>query len=411
MMFAAKSICFFLFLMFVAVTQVVSSTGVNKTTAEGKVFITGDHNEVVVSTARETKIALAEIKSKLQSLSAKDEDLARKLQALDERNERGGKLDAINETVNNCCKTVGSLEQKLEKKLDLVNESNAALALQLEVMSQTLQTTIEKQGKLDAINETIKTLSKTVESLEETVERKMGSLNKSNTALSVQVQMMSQRLGKLEKQAAVCCTSVAPAYALLFPRKGTSDYVITRGMPSLKAVTVCLWMKTADTGNYGTPLSYAVTGSRGSDNELNLLDYGNFWFSVGNAGSGYTSVSANDGKWHHICATWENTAGSWNLFKDGKVAASGKGLKTGHVIRGGGALVLGQEQDSVGGTFDAGQSFIGEMTGVNIWDRAINDTEIMRMSQSCLTGVGNVFQWSDLKAHLKGAVKIIPPSC
>jgi len=45
--------------------------------------------------------------------------------------------------------------------------------------------------------------------------------------------------------------------------------------------------------------------------------------------SGKTSVSANDGKWHHICVTWENTAGSWNLYKDGKVAASGKGLKTG----------------------------------------------------------------------------------
>ena len=45
--------------------------------------------------------------------------------------------------------------------------------------------------------------------------------------------------------------------------------------------------------------------------------------------SGHTSVSANDGKWHHICYAWENTAGSWKLYKDGKVAASGKGLKTG----------------------------------------------------------------------------------
>ncbi|XP_078367069.1 neuronal pentraxin-2-like [Oculina patagonica] len=390
-----------LFLIFVAVPQVVSSTGVNKTTADGKIFITGDHNEVVVSTARETKIALAEIKSKLQSLSAKDEDLARKLQALDERNERGGKLDAINETVNNCCKTVGSLEQKLEKKLDLVNESNAALSLQIQMMSQKLQTTLEKQGKLDAMNETIQTLSKTVESLDEHIEKKLNLLNKSSAAMSVQVQALTQRLTTLENQ-------VAADYALLFTRKGTSDYVIIRGMPSLTAVTFCLWMKTADTGNTGTPLSYAVSGS---DNELLLYDYRNFLFWVGAAVSGRTSVSANDGKWHHICATWENTAGSWNLFKDGKVAASGKGLKTGHVIRGGGALVLGQEQDSVGGSFDANQSFIGEMTGVNIWDHVIKDKEVERMSKSCLTGVGNVFQWSDFKAHLKGSVKIIKPSC
>ena len=81
------------------------------------------------------------------------------------------------------------------------------------------------------------------------------------------------------------------------------------------------------------------------------------------------------------------------------------------MIRGGGALVLGQEQDSEGGSFDANQSFIGEMTGVNIWDHLIKDDEIMRMSKSCLTGVGNVFQWRDFKDHLKGGVQIINLSC
>ena len=48
--------------------------------------------------------------------------------------------------------------------------------------------------------------------------------------------------------------------------------------------------------------------------------------------SGYTSVSANDGKWHHICYAWANSAGSWKLCKDGKVADSGKNFKTGKVV-------------------------------------------------------------------------------
>ena len=26
-----------------------------------------------------------------------------------------------------------------------------------------------------------------------------------------------------------------------------------------------------------------------------------------------TSISAVDGIWYHICATWENTAGSWKM--------------------------------------------------------------------------------------------------
>ncbi len=137
-MFATNLMCFSLFLVFVAVTQVVSSTGVNKTTADGKIFITGDHNEVVVSTARETKIALAEIKSKLQSLSAKDEELAKKLQVVDERilpqNEIQGKLDAMNETIKN-----------IGNKVDFMNKTNAALNAHVQRMSQRL-TTLERQG-------------------------------------------------------------------------------------------------------------------------------------------------------------------------------------------------------------------------------------------------------------------------
>ena len=82
-----------------------------------------------------------------------------------------------------------------------------------------------------------------------------------------------------------------------------------------------------------------------------------------------------------------------------------------NMIRPGGALVLGQEQDSVGGRFDARQSFIGELTDVNIWDHVIIEQEIKRMSKSCLTGVGNLFQWPDFKAHIKGSVKILEPSC
>ena len=44
-----------------------------------------------------------------------------------------------------------------------------------------------------------------------------------------------------------------------------------------------------------------------------------------------TRVSANDGKWHHICFAWENTAGSWKLFKDGSLGASGRGLAKGNL--------------------------------------------------------------------------------
>ena len=73
--------------------------------------------------------------------------------------------------------------------------------------------------------------------------------------------------------------------------------------------------------------------------------------------------------------------------------------------------MLGQEQDSVGGKFKDRQSFIGEMTGVNIWDHVIGEETIKHMSESCLAGEGNVFKWSDFGTNLEGSVKIINSTC
>jgi len=84
-MLATKLIWFYLCL--VAFSQVISSTRVNKTSSDGKVFISGDHNEVFLTgTVREIKIALAEIKGVLKSVKKKDEELSKKIQALEKAN-------------------------------------------------------------------------------------------------------------------------------------------------------------------------------------------------------------------------------------------------------------------------------------------------------------------------------------
>ena len=83
----------------------------------------------------------------------------------------------------------------------------------------------------------------------------------------------------------------------------------------------------------------------------------------------------------------------------------------GHVIRGKGSLVLGQEQDSVAGGFQASQSFVGEMTGVNIWDRVLGGNEIASLSKSCLAGEGSVYKWCDFMLHTIGEVHLANSSC
>ena len=69
-------------------------------------------------------------------------------------------------------------------------------------------------------------------------------------------------------------------FAALFPRKGTTDYVVMqRRIPALQAVTGCMWTKSSSTDTNGTPFSYAVPGS---DNELLLLHHKNLVLLVDN---------------------------------------------------------------------------------------------------------------------------------
>ena len=124
-----------------------------------------------------------------------------------------------------------------------------------------------------------------------------------------------------------------------------------------------------------------------------------------------TQVSANDGNWHHICITWKSTAGAWQLYKDGVCESNGTGLKKDKKIRGGGSLVLGQEQDEVGTGFAKDQSFVGKLSGVNVWDHVISPRNISRMSEACTAEEGNVISWFDFKkSDVKGNVTIIEPS-
>jgi len=63
------------------------------------------------------------------------------------------------------------------------------------------------------------------------------------------------------------------------------------------------------------------------------------------------------------------------LYKDGKNLTAGY-ITQGIQITPGGALVIGQEQDSVEGGFSIGQAFLGTIDEIKIYDRALNALEI-----------------------------------
>ena len=128
-----------------------------------------------------------------------------------------------------------------------------------------------------------------------------------------------------------------------------------------------------------------------------------------------TGISANDGKWHALCLTWNNDDGTYQFFKDGVMEKQETDFKKGYTIEAGGSLVLGQQQDKVGYDFDEDQSFVGNLARVNVWSYVLPKDAIIAFSESCSSNLGirgDVYKWSDFMYGVKGCAAFeIPSSC
>jgi hypothetical protein len=114
----------------------------------------------------------------------------------------------------------------------------------------------------------------------------------------------------------------------------------------------------------------------------------------------------DDEIWHHVSATWENTVGHARVFIDGVLKLNKKGIALHTSITGGGKLVLGQDQDTLGGGFDVRQSFAGELAHVYFWNTALSAEIITDMSRVCkeFPFPGHVVGWEDFGGDLYGEV-------
>ncbi|XP_061487863.1 sushi, von Willebrand factor type A, EGF and pentraxin domain-containing protein 1 isoform X2 [Rhineura floridana] len=204
-----------------------------------------------------------------------------------------------------------------------------------------------------------------------------------------------------------CETEQSSRFNLDFEVSGIYGYVMLDSvLPSLSEITCAFWMKSTDTTNYGTPISYAV--ENGSDNAFLLTDY-NGWVLYVNGKESITDCpSVNDGNWHHIAVTWTSIDGAWRVYIDGKLSDGGSGLSIGSEIPGGGALVLGQEQDQRGEGFNPAESFVGSISQLNIWGYVLSQEQVKSLATSCPDDLqkGNVLAWPDFLPGVVGRVKI-----
>ncbi|XP_068921201.1 pentraxin-4 [Petaurus breviceps papuanus] len=167
---------------------------------------------------------------------------------------------------------------------------------------------------------------------------------------------------------------------LVFPNTSTENVVtFSPGfLTGLRELSVCTWVRTSSS-YLGTLLSYATEEN---DNKLVLhgrdtLVYGTIHFVIGDPAFRELPVELLlDSRWHHMCVIWSSIQGKYWFYVDRRLVATGSRFREGYEIPPGGILVLGQEQDTVGGGFDSSEAFVGNLAGLTVWDRALSPGEV-----------------------------------
>ncbi|XP_072456235.1 pentraxin-4 isoform X1 [Notamacropus eugenii] len=167
---------------------------------------------------------------------------------------------------------------------------------------------------------------------------------------------------------------------LVFPNTSTENVVtFSPGfLTGLRELSICTWVQTSSS-YLGTLLSYATEEN---DNKLVLhgrdtLVYGTIHFVIGDPAFRELPVELLlDSRWHHMCVIWSSIQGKYWFYVDRRLVATGSRFREGYEIPPGGRLVLGQEQDTVGGGFDSSEAFVGSLAGLTMWDRALSPGEV-----------------------------------
>ena len=74
-------------------------------------------------------------------------------------------------------------------------------------------------------------------------------------------------------------------------------------------------------------------------------------------------------------------------------------------------MILGQEQDSVGGEFTVSEAFYGYISQMNVWNSILTSQEIQVLASSCaLDQYGNLVAWGDFLNGIDGNIETVQPS-
>ncbi|KAJ6652855.1 hypothetical protein lerEdw1_010573 [Lerista edwardsae] len=197
---------------------------------------------------------------------------------------------------------------------------------------------------------------------------------------------------------------------LVFRNKTDTKFVkVLADFPGMSAVSACAHVQWDPRAvEVSTVFSYAVPAFinefqlRGFVDEEGLVRLA---VILHGHHSPYLPAFRSDGQWHHLCVTWQQRGGSWALYADGREKAAATGLLASQGIAGHGTFIIGQDQDSLGGAFTEKEAFSGNLTGLQVWQRALSRGQVARVRGCASVEEGLVFGWSRDVLQVEGSVQ------
>ncbi|KAL1248306.1 hypothetical protein QQF64_021624 [Cirrhinus molitorella] len=197
-----------------------------------------------------------------------------------------------------------------------------------------------------------------------------------------------------------CLLSLGAATEVFIFPKDNDCYVklIPEKPLSLQAFSLCMRVATELQGEreiilfaYGIPSYDELNVWREKDGRLSL-----YLNSTGDAA--FFCLPPLSTFQTHLCITWDSATGLTAFWVDGRRTLY-QLYKKGHSIHPGGTVLLGQDADNYVGSFEANQSFVGEIRDVHMWNYALSGTEIKAVysNQEPYVPKGNVIDWNIIK--------------
>ncbi|XP_034566950.1 pentraxin fusion protein-like [Notolabrus celidotus] len=198
---------------------------------------------------------------------------------------------------------------------------------------------------------------------------------------------------------------------LVFPAPSATNFVEMEAKKplNLKAFTLCMRVATELTGNrevilfaYRTKDHDELNVWRERDGRLSLYLHS----SKEHASFKVPELGALT---NHVCITWSSLTGATTLFMNGWRSLT-KIYKKGYTVEAGGKVILGQDPDTLLGKFDYYQSFVGDISDVDLWDSVLSDSCIVDLAdwkRKTDSPWANVLNWESAKLTYHGKVNTL----